>query len=170
MPRRDVVLGMLCPQLARILTVPRPILALLVVTFTAVWATAAQDPAKTGSAERQRGIQLYADHKDREAIEELRNAVKLDKDDGDAWYYLGLALVRVDDMKAARKAFESAVRLKPDFAAAHTGYAYASMATGKDREVEREAAAAIRLNQADATAHYLLGVVELRDLKAQEAL
>jgi cytochrome c-type biogenesis protein CcmH/NrfG len=36
------------------------------------------------------------------AISALRTAVKQDKADGDAWYYLGLALVRVDDMKAAQ--------------------------------------------------------------------
>jgi TonB family protein len=163
---------MLFPHLARNLISRQPILTLLVVTLTVVsaGATAGQDPAKTGSAERQRGIQLYGERKDREAIQELRNAVKEDKDDADAWYYLGLALVRVDDMKAARKAFESAVKLKPNFAPAHTGFAYASMASGKDGEVDREAATAIRLNPSDAIAHYLLGVVELRDLKPKEAL
>lgn len=121
------------------------------------------------SQDRQAGIRLYIEGKTTQAISALRAAVKQDKSDGDAWYYLGLALVRVDDMKAARKALSEAVKLKPEFAPAHTGYAYTLMAASKDEDAEREAKAAIQLNPSDAIAHYVLGVIDLRFLRNREA-
>jgi len=156
-------------RIDRYLIVSQAILVLLVTALSGN-AAAAQDAPKTGTAESERGIRLYLDHKDREAIQELRNAVKLDKQDGDAWYYLGLALVRVADFKAARKAFETTVKLKPAFAPGHTGYAYALLESGKDAEVQREAETAIRLNRSDDIARYLLGVIKLRNGNPQEAL
>lgn len=127
---------------------------------------AAQAPV---SQDRQAGIVFYNEGKTAEAISALRSAIKQDKADGDAWYYLGLALVRVDNMKAARKALSEAVRLKPEFAPAHTGLAYTLMATSKNEAAEREARTAIELNQADAMAHYVLGVVDLRFWRNREA-
>ncbi len=121
------------------------------------------------SQDRQLGIRFYNEGKTNEAIAALRTAVKQDKRDGDAWYYLGLALVRIDDMKAARKALGEAVKLKPQFAPAHTGYSYTLMAASQNQDAEREAKTAIQLNPADATAHYVLGVVHLRFLRNLEA-
>ena len=127
---------------------------------------AAQAP---GSKDRQAGILFYNEGKTVEAISALRTAVKEDKADGDAWYYLGLALVRVDDMKGARKALTEAVKLKPQFAPAHTGLAYTLMAASKNEDAEREARRAIELNHADAMAHYVLGVIDLRFWRHHEA-
>src|SRR5262245_30338720 len=129
---------------------------------------AAQAPPQV-SQERQAGIRFYNEGKNTEAIAALRSAVKQDKLDGDAWYYLGLALVRMDDMKGARKALGEAVKLKPQFSPAHTGFAYTLMATAKDDEAEREAKAAIQLNNQDAMAHYVLGVTHLRFLRNRDA-
>jgi len=55
-----------------------------------------------------------------ESIQELRQAVAL-RPDGGAYYTLGTALARFDDLKAAREAFEKALVLEPDFADAHVG-------------------------------------------------
>jgi len=99
----------------------------------------------------------------------LRAAVKQDKADAFAWYYLGLALVRTDDLRNARKAFEAAVRLKPDLGFAHTGLAFTLMTAGKDTEAAREASRAIELNAVDAEAHYILGVTEMRLWRNREA-
>jgi len=133
-------------------------------------ATVSAQQSTTVVAERARGIQLYNENNNQAAINELRTAVTKDKSDGDAWYYLGLALVRADDMKGARKAFESAVKLKPDFGPAHTGFAYALLAAGKDADVLREATIAIKLRNSDFMAHYLRGVVRLRAGVPSDAL
>jgi cytochrome c-type biogenesis protein CcmH/NrfG len=70
----------------------------------------------------------------------LRRAVKENKTDDEAWYYLGLVLlaqrIRMQD---ATKAFETAIKLRPQFAAAHSGLAYALFLRNKSPEAFREA-------------------------------
>ena len=139
------------------------------ILLAASTSATAQQPAASPSEDRDRGIALYTQGDTRGATLKLRAAVKRDKNDGEAWYYLGLALVRVDDMKNARKAFETTVRLKPDFGPARTGFAYTLMAADKNDEAERQASRAIELNSADAQAHYVLAVVELRSWRNIEA-
>jgi TonB family protein len=129
----------------------------------------AQQSGSAASNDRDRGIRLYNQRDTKGAISALRAAVKNDKEDGFAWYYLGMALVREDDLKNARKAFDAAVKLKPDFGFAHTGLAFALMAAGKDEEAGREASTAIKLSAADTEAHYILGVVHLRLWRNTEA-
>jgi TonB family protein len=60
--------------------------------------------------------------------------------------------------------------LKPDFGPAHTGFAYALSAAGKDADVLREASIAIKLRNSDYNAHYLLGIVHLRSGSPGDAL
>src|SRR5688572_16417528 len=70
------------------------------------------------------GISLYKKGDTKAAIGTLRAAVKKQKDDADAWFYLGLAYNKIDEVGSARKAFEAAVKIRPDFAAAHTALGY----------------------------------------------
>jgi TonB family protein len=60
--------------------------------------------------------------------------------------------------------------LKPDFGPAHTGFAYALIAAGKDPDVLREATIAIKLRSSDYNAHYLVGIVQLHGGSPKEAL
>lgn len=129
----------------------------------------AQQPAPVPSGDRDRGIRLYAQGDTKGAISALRAAIKQDKADGFAWYYLGLALVRADDFGNARKAFEAAVKLKPELGFAHTGLAFTLMTAGKDVDAGREASRAIEVNPSDAEAHYILGVTELRSWRNTDA-
>jgi TonB family protein len=74
----------------------------------------AQQPTNSSSADRDRGLQLYKQGDTKGAIEVLRATVNRDKEDGDAWHYLGLALLGVGDKSGARKAFEKAATLRID--------------------------------------------------------
>src|SRR6266849_4451981 len=74
----------------------------------------AQQPASSPSEDRDRGIQLYKQGDTKGAIEVLRAAVKRDKEDADAWHYLGLAELGVGNKSEARKAFEKAANLRMD--------------------------------------------------------
>ncbi|HVS21897.1 MAG TPA: tetratricopeptide repeat protein [Pyrinomonadaceae bacterium] len=71
-----------------------------------------QLPAPAASEERDRGIKLYEQGDATGAIEALRDAVKKNKDDGDAWHYLGLALLLKGQKDEARKAFEKAATIR----------------------------------------------------------
>jgi Flp pilus assembly protein TadD len=61
----------------------------------------------TASEERENGIKLYKQGEIKAAINVLSLAVKNDKEDGEAWYYLGLSHVRQDDLKSARNSFDA---------------------------------------------------------------
>lgn len=73
----------------------------------------AQTLSKTDAAlsDKERGIELYQQGNDLEAVAALRRAVQQDQNDLRAWHYLGLALGRQGKLNEARKAHEKAVNL-----------------------------------------------------------
>jgi TonB family protein len=129
-----------------------------------------QQPAALQSDERERGINLYKQNATKGAIRELRAAVKKQKGDADAWYFLALALNRDNDLKGARKAFETAIKLRPNLANAHTGLAYILLLNNKLKEAAREAASALSIDAGNAEAHYIIGIAALRQGANQKAL
>ncbi|MDX6382600.1 MAG: hypothetical protein QOK48_173 [Blastocatellia bacterium] len=141
----------------------------VLILFSCSLTLRAQQSSAASAQDRDRGIRFYAQGNTKDAIMALRLAVKQDKNDSRAWYYLGLALLRDDDLKNARKSFEAAVKLQPDFGFAHTGWAYTLMAAGRNDEAAREARRGIELNSKDTQAHYVLGVVQLRFGRNTEA-
>lgn len=127
-------------------------------------------PANTSEL-RLRGIELYLQKNFSEAAGVLKQAVTKDKTDADAWYYFGLALIAdPKGLKDASKAFETAVKLRPNFAAAHTGLAYALMLRNKMDGAAREARTALEIDSAIGDAYYVLGVTRLRAGAREEAL
>jgi tetratricopeptide (TPR) repeat protein len=84
-----------------------PLLAVL--TFFSPYAQSQQ--AKSFD-DRDRGIQLYQKGDRQGAIEALRAATSKNKNDGDAWHYLGLALLAEGKKDDARKAFETAATVR----------------------------------------------------------
>jgi TonB family protein len=143
--------------------------ASLLVVFCVCLHGLAQQPHSTASEDCDRGIKLYQQGDTKGAIRALSAAVKHNKEDGEAWYYLGLARIRADDFRNARKAFEAASKLRPDFGPAHSGYAYAMLLTDRTSEAGLEATHALELNSQDADAHYILGVVHLRQQNNDQA-
>src|SRR6185369_4908589 len=126
---------------------------LLSVTLCIASASAISAFAQTGLADtstlRLRGIELYHQKRYSEAANLLKQVITKDKTDADAWYYLGLALITdPKSWKESSKAFETAVKLRPNFAAAHTGLAYALMLRNKTDAAAREARAALEIDSA----------------------
>lgn len=148
--------------------------AFLSVTLLALCALAVPFSAQTvstDSPQRLRGIELYGQKDYREAARLLKQAVKKDKNDADAWYYLGLALLQNPKaLKDASKAFETATKLRPNFAAAHAGFAYLLLVRNKNDDAAREAQAAVSLDPNIPDAYYILGVTRLRAGAREEAL
>ena len=68
---------------------------------------------------------------------------------------MGLALNRDGDAKGARKAFETAVKLRPDDAVAHAGLAYVLLLADKTGDAAREAKRALEIDAQNADAHYI---------------
>ena len=144
--------------------------ALCIACVSAISAFAQTRPTNP-SALRLRGIELYHQKNYSEAADVLKQAVTQDKTDAEAWYFFGLALItNPKGLKDASKAFETAVKLRPNFAAARTGLAYALMLRNKMDGAAREARAALEMDSAIGDAYYVLGVTRLRAGAREEAL
>ncbi|PYS93042.1 MAG: hypothetical protein DMF64_06460 [Acidobacteria bacterium] len=153
---------------------PRAIVSLvgacLLFSLACAQLTHAQVNAPAQADDKTRGIELYQ-HGDYEgAVRVLQVVVKQQKNDADAWYYLGLTYNRKNDVKQARKAFEHALKLRPQFDAAQTGIAYTLLRGHKLAEAERAANRALAMNAQNAEAYYVLGVVHLQGQKNADAL
>ncbi len=122
------------------------------------------------SGERERGVALYKKGDVSGAIEALSAAVKTDKQDADAWHFLGLAYYTSGNAKGARKAFETEAKLRPDSVAAHAGMAYALLLDKKFSQAALEAQRALALDARNPDAHYILGVKYFTEGATAQAL
>lgn len=161
--------------LTRCLTIAVLILLTLPPAQTSEAATgiAIQERATTnaGVERRNRGIELYRQNKFLEASELLQKAVKENKADEEAWYYLGLALLTAPDkVKSAGKAFETAIKLRPLFAAAHTGLALTFLIRNKPSDALREAKTSLLIDQNAADPYYIISVLHLRKWELEASL
>lgn len=132
----------------------------------AAGARAQQEPG----ADRERAAALLKAGAHREAAEALRAAVKKDKADAEAWHMLGVSLSRSRDAKGARKAFETALKLRPDHAPSRAGLAYALTLLNKLKDAEREAARALAADPRSAEALYVVGVLRYKKADFKGAL
>lgn len=120
--------------------------------------------------ERQRGIELYQQKDYVAASDVLKRVVKRDKTDDVAWSYLGFALLHQPKrLKDASKAFETAVKLRPDSGGAHVGLAYSLLKRNKTAEAVRAARTAVRIDPNNFEAHYIIGVIRLQAGDPDEA-
>lgn len=144
---------------------------LLPLAFNYEQTTLAQAPPGSETELRYSGIQLYRVRNFVEAAKVLKDVVKKNDSDGEAWYYVGLALTQQPkELKNATKAFETAIKLKPNSAAAHTALGYVLLRRNKFSEALREAQTALKIEPGIANAHYIVGVVRLSELAFDDAL
>lgn len=120
--------------------------------------------------ERDLGQKLYQEGRYSEALTVLKKAVKHNKADADAWYYLSLTHLRQKDFKAATKAFESSLKLNPASANAYSGLAYSYFLRNKLIDALREAERAIAINAKHTDAHFILGMAKFHLGARDEAL
>lgn len=149
-----------------------------VVLLISIIGSATVLSAQTGSAtpvanveERQRGIELYRQHKFAEAAKLLQKVLKKNRSDDETWHYLGLALLhQPKQIKEASKAFEAALKLRPNYAASRVGLAYSLLLRNKLVDANREAQTGLSLEPNNVDAHWVVGVVRLRTGAREEAL
>ena len=157
---------------------PRHVTLVLVAAFLGLASFApgtvragTQQPSPMASGdETARGILLYKQGDIKAAINALGAAVKKQKDDADAWFYLGLALNKNNNIGSARKAFEAAIKIRPEFAPAHTALGYTWVLANKLDKATREIDLALALQPHDHEAHYLRAAVYLRQRLHAKAL
>jgi Tfp pilus assembly protein PilF len=128
----------------------------------------AQQPSQAN--EKERGIELYSKGDFSAAVEALKEAVTKRQKDSDAWYYLGLSLHRVGEIKDARKAFEKSMSLRPNFAPSYTAMAYMQLFSNDYKGAVKNAEKAAALDPKNFESFYIAGAARLRQKQTAEAL
>jgi len=128
----------------------------------------AQQPPQANVKER--GIELYHKGAFSEAVVALKEAVKKQQGDYDAWYFLAFSLHRVGEIRDARKAIEKARSLRPDFAPVYTAMAFMQLLDNDDKGAVKNAEKAVALDPKNFESFYIAGVALLRQKQAAEAL
>jgi tetratricopeptide (TPR) repeat protein len=164
---------------SRRVSVRKIILTLCVLTLSVLTLVAAASPAAfaqanpPASADVTHAIALYNAGKYSECSKLLKQVVNKTKTDQQAWYYLGLALIRKQQLKDATKALETALKLQPNSARAHVALAYALLLRNKAAMALNESVAAASIDPNLIDPHYVSGVAYLqlgkRELALQEA-
>jgi TonB family protein len=133
---------------------------------------AAAQTAQAAAAEDdyERGRRLLARGDVAAAAPLLKRAAEARKTDADAWHQLGVALSRTGKHGDSRKAFEKAVKARPDWALARTSLAYALLFQQKVRDAEREAERARALDPALADAHFVIGAIRFHEENFAQAV
>lgn len=142
----------------------KPIFILILITITNIFAFA--------QTERDKGIELYRQGKDLEAIRVLQKVTKqkATKTDAEVWNYLGLAYINQERTKDGRKALEKAVKYAPQNSVYHSNLAYAYLMTGKTNTAQSEVQKAIQLDPNNANAFYVSGIANLWEKKFDRAI
>lgn len=131
---------------------------------------AAQTNVPINSQNQQFAKELYRQGRFTEAASLLRKLIKENKVDKESWYYLGLSLIESDQAKDATKAFESSLKLYPNFTKARIGLGYSFLLRNKPADALREVQAALTIEPSLAEGHYLIGVVRMNSGNAEDAL
>lgn len=138
------------------------------LVLSASHSALAQLPAKESPLER--GVALIREERPAEAIVLLKDLTKREKTNAEAWYYLGVAYSALTDFKKAASAFETAIKLRPQFPEAHTAFSYSLLRRGKLREASDEVEKALAQDPKSRDDHYTMGVIKLRSGQRDEAL
>lgn len=136
-------------------------LILVFLAFTAL--ASAQVDLKTSAQESYR----KGDYKN--AIKTLQRATKQNAADADAWHLLGASFLKEKKLKEAVKAFNKVLALAPNNSPARVGLAYVYLIQDEDSKAAAEARKAVELDQKNAEAHYLAGVLSLRSASYESA-
>ena len=116
------------------------------------------------------GTLLLDQGKITEAVEQYRQAVKLDPGDEDAHYNLALALVRQGNRREAKEQYLEALRILPDYAEAHNNLGNLLVAEENLEEGIVHFRAALKNSPDYASAHNNLGTALARQGKVMEAI
>jgi len=152
-------------QLSRVLTMAAIVIAI------AASSVLGQPLKPIANPELAPAVQLIRQGESKKALDLLKKAVKKNKTDGEAWYYIGVVSLQLSDFKKATEAFQKAVETRPDLAAqAQAGYAYALVLRNKLDSATLAANKALAIEPKNVEALYTLAIVDLRKGNRNESI
>ena len=92
---------------------PRKLIIGAIVIAIAASGVFSQTPAPNPNPALAPVVKLIRERDFKKALELLKRAVKENKRDGQAWYYLGIVYLQTNDLKKASDAFQKAAKCGP---------------------------------------------------------
>jgi TonB family protein len=143
-------------------TLKLPLCACALAALLPLCAPAALARQSAPDPQFEHGVALFRKGDVKGAVKEFRAVVKRRQGDPLAWVYLGQSLTRRGDLKDARKALDAALKLDPNYARARASLAYLHVVAGRESAAEAEAVKAVESDPKLTDAHYVLGLLRLR--------
>lgn len=109
----------------------------------------------------EEGIGLYREGRFAESISALEPIAKRDKKNPEVWNFLGLAYLKTGEPKAARKAFENAVKYSPDNLEYRGNLAVFYLSEFEYKRAEKEFDRILTSEPADGNAYLYRGIAKL---------
>ena len=116
------------------------------------------------------GSQLLEQGKPAEAVQVLTEALRLNAEDEDVHYNLGLALARLGKVEEAIREYREALRIFPDYAEAHNNLGNVLVRAGQADEAITHFERAVKIMPDYASAHNNLGTALQKVGRTHEAL
>lgn len=132
-------------------------------------ATAVTSKNKALIAEVDRANELVAQGKPAEAVEILAEAARLNPENDDIHYNLGLALTREGKTEEAIKQYEEALRIFPDYVEAHNNLGNLLLRAKRTEEAIAHFERAVKIMPDYASAHNNLGTALQKTGRTNEA-
>jgi Tfp pilus assembly protein PilF len=117
-----------------------------------------------------RGNELLAEGKPEQALQLLTEAARMNPQDEDVHYNLGLVFTRLDRLPEAMQQYEEALRIYPEYVEAHNNLGNLLMRQGKTTEAIQHFEAAISVMPDYASGHNNLGTALSRTGRTNEAM
>jgi TonB family protein len=117
----------------------------------------------------QNAIQLIQENRCEDALKILVELTQKNPQDSQAWFYLGVASVKTNRVKAGSDALRKSIELDSTFAPAHTVLADALLQLGALATAAREAEQASQLDPTDPEAYYKLAFARFRQGSMEDA-
>ena len=115
-------------------------------------------------------VQLIKREKFEEATKLLKEIVKDNETDANAWFYLGFAYAHSNEVKKAITALETSIKLDPGWSSAHVTLSDMLLQQGKREIALAEIEKALSLQPQDPYAHYLHSLISLLMNSKDEAV
>ena len=143
----------------------------VIVIAVAAGSAFSQTPVLSSTGELAPIVKALREGRNPQVLEYLKQTVKDNKLNAEAWYFLGIAYLQHNDSRKAAGAFDHAKELQPDLdASIHAQLAYVQVLRNKLKVALPEVTKALEIDANNVDALYTMAALNLRNGERDEAI